>query len=1121
MTKEFTNDPVKPGETVTLEFTLTHPEDAINAATDIFFTDDLAPVLTGLTANLPSSPDPPCGVGSSLTGSAGDTKLTLMGGSLQPGESCTFSVDLNVPAGAALGSHTNTTSSVSATVGGLATTSQAASDDLKISNLVFTKEFIGNPVIAGETTMLRFNIENKSATDAVSTIHFFDDLDRALSNLAATDASSVIINDATCGAGATLIGTTNLTFAGAEVPPSTTCSFDVEVLVPINAADGNYTNTTSSLLATQSGSNIITNPATANLNVNSTLLSLSKEFVGDPLLPGSTGTLRFTLSNLDPDQAASAIAFKDVLGDALSGMTVTGLPLTVCGGMVTANPDAGTIDFSGGSLSAGGSCMFEVSVNIPGDAAANTYTNTTTAVSGTIGGFAVKGNAASDNFIIIDKEASFTKSFDGPTTAGGTTMLTFTLTNTGSSSLTDLQFNDNLDAVLSGLAATNLPMSDVCGEGSILSGTSFLTLTGASLPTTGNCSFTVDLAVPSNATAGTYTNQTSKLSTNGLEVADTARANLIIEPAPIFTKVFAADSIGLNLNSTLTFTIDNSASSLNASSLNFTDNLPAGVVVATPSGGTTNCTNGTLTAVDGSSTITYTGGTVMAGASCTVTLDVTGTTVGTHTNTSEDLTSSSGNSGTATDDLTVNPQPGFAKNFVPNPILIGGVSTLTFTIDNSASSVDATSLAFTDNLPTGVIISTPNAATTTCLDGTITAVNGTGIITYTGGRASKGTSCTISVDVTSSTAGSHVNTTGDLTSNLGNSGTAVATLVVIPPPSFTKSFSPNTIIINTDSKLTFTIDNTASPFAATALDFTDILPAGIVISYSSNTTNTCTGGTLTAVGGTNTISYTGGTIAASTSCAIMLDVTGTTVGTKINTSGDLTSSLGNSGTASANLIVQSDTDGDGVSDAADLCPIGDDNINTDGLGMPDACDCDPDDPNDEFIRKDDSFILPGTYRSSFQLNSSGTVAGGINATFVAGNNIVLEPGFSATASGGSFFHAFIQRCDEISVLQDEPIIEQLRLSSTPVPLEAPKLAIIPNPFSNYTNIEYDLPTSGKVVLQVYYQTGQLIKTIHQNQFHESGHHQIQINTSEYPKGLYLFNLWVNGRMVTRRGILSK
>ncbi|MCF6430635.1 outer membrane autotransporter barrel, partial [Leisingera sp. MMG025] len=99
------------------------------------------------------------------------------------------------------------------------------------------------------------------------------------------------------------------------------------------------------------------------------------------------------------------------------------------------------------------------------------------------------------------------------------------------------------------------------------------------------------------------------------------------------------------------------------------------------------------------------------------------------------------------------------------------------------------------------------------------------------------------------------------------------------------------------------MDNSASAIAASALDVTDNLPAGLVLASPSNAAATCTGGTLTATAGAATLSYTGGTAAAGASCTITADVTSSTAGSYINTTGDLTSSSGNSGTASASLNV--------------------------------------------------------------------------------------------------------------------------------------------------------------------------------------------------------------------------
>ena len=246
-----------------------------------------------------------------------------------------------------------------------------------------------------------------------------------------------------------------------------------------------------------------------------------------------------------------------------------------------------------------------------------------------------------------------------------------------------------------------------------------------------------------------------------------------------FSKAFSPDTIPPGGTSTLTFTIDNTTGTQIATELNFTDDLPAGVFVADPPNALKNCT-GSLTAEAGSGIIGYSGGPVAAGESCTIQVDVTCSILGFHRNYTNLEWSGGRIFGDAT--LTVMEPPAFSKAFTPDTILPGGTSTLTFTIDN-AGPWGVTNLAFTDNLPDGVDVATPPNASSTCPDGTLTANAGSGTISYdSDGWIFVGESCTIKVDVTSSTPGTHVNTTGDLTSSQGNSGPATASLTVGEKP---------------------------------------------------------------------------------------------------------------------------------------------------------------------------------------------------------------------------------------------------------------------------------------------------------------------------------------------------
>ena len=144
---------------------------------------------------------------------------------------------------------------------------------------------------------------------------------------------------------------------------------------------------------------------------------------------------------------------------------------------------------------------------------------------------------------------------------------------------------------------------------------------------------------------------------------------------------------------------------------------------------------------------------------------------------------------------TANAQPTFSKVFGPDTIGPGSVSTLTFTIDNTAGG-PVTDMAFTDNLPAGVTIATPAVVTNDC-DGTVSAPDGGSSISFSDGQVGAGSSCTITVNVTSSVPtpeAPHMNISEDLTSSAGNSGKAMADLTVDTGlPGFTKSFSPSTV----------------------------------------------------------------------------------------------------------------------------------------------------------------------------------------------------------------------------------------------------------------------------------------------------------------------------------------
>ena len=378
-------------------------------------------------------------------------------------------------------------------------------------------------------------------------------------------------------------------------------------------------------------------------------LILTKEFLGDPVPPGGTAQLEFTIQAVGTYDAASELAFTDDLDAALPGLAALGpFDTGSCGGSLTGSA---FLAFSGGALS-GGECSFQVTVQVPDDVPFTpTVTNTTSEITATIQSVPVTGDPATAQLELT--LATFTKSFDGITRPSGTPVVTFAIENLSTlEAATDLSFTDDLETMMPGLVAAGLP-AEPCGPGSSATGTSVLTLSAGTVPAGGSCTFDVTLQVPATAVAGTYLNVTSELLSGETPVAAGAAARLIVDPAPFFAKRFVPDLISAGQSTKLAFLLDNTDSAFALEAIDFTDHLPAGVTVAEGTDSGTNCTGGTLTAIDGSGTVSYTGGSLPAGASCVIEVDVESFEPGRYVNVTGELTSSAGSSGTATDVLVV------------------------------------------------------------------------------------------------------------------------------------------------------------------------------------------------------------------------------------------------------------------------------------------------------------------------------------------------------------------------------------------------------------------------------------------------------------------------------------
>jgi len=390
--------------------------------------------------------------------------------------------------------------------------------------------------------------------------------------------------------------------------------------------------------------------------------------------------------------------------------------------------------------------------------------------------------------------------------ANRATLLSFTLKNPNANArLTGVSFTDALPSGLV-VASPNALSSSCGGTVAATPGSGTVSLTGGAIGLRQNddggaCFISVEVTAASPAA---YVNKTGAISAieSGPGVASntailTVKSSSASASPPTISKVFVPSSISPGDRTLLGFTLTN-PNAVDLTDVTFTDQLPSGLSVANPSGLSNSC-GGTVAAPAGSSSIALTGGMVSAvspladvtGGGCFISVEVTAAAAGTFSNTTGAISANESGAGAAskTAVLTVTSPlpPTISISFDAGSIHVGGSTALTFLISNPNSEA-LTGLAFTDSLPAGLVVATPNALVNAC-GGTVMAVPGSTSISLAGGTAQateSGLACSISLLVRGTTVGTTRNTTGAITSARTGPGspsnTAILAVIPIPPP---------------------------------------------------------------------------------------------------------------------------------------------------------------------------------------------------------------------------------------------------------------------------------------------------------------------------------------------------
>jgi len=843
----------------------------------------------GLTVANPANAATSCPGSPTMVANPGASRAQLLGATLAAGASCDFSFDAET-SGAGPWNNSIPIGKITSAEGPANTAAVSASLSAVPTQININKSF--NPVVVtgGVPSTLTLTLTNPSGV-ALHGIGFTDVFPTGIQVYSVPHVTS------TCPGGTVtaIPGDGQVSLAGATMAANSTC------VITLQTTSVKFLNLTNNIPAGAIESlEGYTNPLLVSATL-STLqgLGVMKAFSPAYVSPGATTKLKMRLvSTFDPNTPTpltlTGVSYTDTLPN---GILIAGIPqaTTTCPGtgpgglavVTTSNNGTtnGLVTIAQGTIAPGTLCDISVDVVAPGST--GTYTNIIPADAITTAQGPTNSDPANASLYVVN-QPTINKAFSPKVVSvGGTSTLTVTINNGAGIPLTGLSLADTLPA---GLAIAGNPTAATsCSNGTVTAdpGSSSLSLSGAVVPANGSCTFSARVVANSPGVFINNINGGELFSNEGLTNSGSTNDTLTARSTPTVSKTFNPVSIASGGPSTLTITIGNSNGSPITLSAPLVDALPGNVVVAgTPNAGTT-CTPGTLTANPGDISISYSGDIPNGG--CTISVDVTSTVCGVHTNiisAGQLQTSAGNNQDPAFADLgacSALVHPTVSKSFSPGTIAVNGTSTLTITLVNPNASGLTLSSDFTDNLPGNVRVAGTPAAGTTCPNGTVTAVvNATSITLNRGSgpftQIPASGSCTVTVNVTSAAEGSYTNTilAGDLQTDGGNnSQPATASLVVQAPipPTVEKSFTPNTINPGGVSTLTISLGNGNGGSINLTADFTDTLPAGVTVAATPNIRGTCTNGSITAGAGTGSVTYANGASIPSGGCTILVDVT--------------------------------------------------------------------------------------------------------------------------------------------------------------------------------------------------------------------------------------------------------
>jgi uncharacterized repeat protein (TIGR01451 family) len=478
------------------------------------------------------------GCGGTLTANAGDSTVTLTGGSILANSFCTVTVNVTAPLG---GSYFN-----SLAAGALQTTNGSNAAPAVATLTVNTpavaptlgKAFSPATINAGGVSTLTITLSNASGTAATLTTALTDTLPSGVVIAPTPNASN--------GCGGTLTataGASTVTLNGGSILANSSCTVTVNVTAPLG---GSYFNSLAAgALVTSNGSNAA--PAIATLTVSPpSAVTLSKAFSPATINAGGVSTLTIILSNASSSIAYCTAPLTDILPSGLvvasdsqvaatSHVEVEPHVLwnvgTTCGVGLFGSAGDSTVTLTECSIPANSSCWITVEVTAP---VAGSYFNSLAAGDlETSNGNNAAPAVATLTVLPAIAAPKLSKVFSPATiNAGGVSTLTITLSNPDLNNVATLTapLTDHLP---SGVVIAPTPNASTTCGGTLTANAGGSTVTlasGSSIPANSSCTVTV------NVTAKNKGCHDNKLPARALQTSNGSNATPAVATLTVKTK---------------------------------------------------------------------------------------------------------------------------------------------------------------------------------------------------------------------------------------------------------------------------------------------------------------------------------------------------------------------------------------------------------------------------------------------------------------------------------------------------------------------------------------------------------------------------------------------------------